>query len=80
MARYITVPDNAVILNELHVIEFMDPDGEIRWVDMSKANDGSDLICGKRFELAERAKAIEIATWALDLMTEYADEGDEDCV
>lgn len=73
------LPEGVVILNELHIVEYMDPDGEIYKQDFSRSGDDGDLSAGKAFELAEWARAITIAPMVAELVHDFVfGEGDED--
>lgn len=72
------IPEDAIILNELRVVEYMDSaDGEIWKIDLSRGSDGEDLSMGKAFELAEWAKTLTIAPMIAEMVYGFINaEGD----
>lgn len=72
-----SLPKDAVILNELHIVEYMTDEGTF-WDDVSRAGDGDDLTFGKALELIERARAIQITPLIADVLHEYVFEGDDE--
>ena len=56
------MPEGAVILNELVVVEYMDPKTGIIWKeDFSRDSFGADLDHGKALELAEWSRMLRQA-------------------
>lgn len=74
------VPENAVVLNQLHIIEFLDPDDEdIYKIDLSCGGDGEDLPTSKYFELAEWARMMATAPLIAEMVHDYVfGPGDDD--
>lgn len=73
------VPEKAVILNQLNIVEFLDPDdGEIYKLDLSCGGDGEELATSKYFELAEWARMMATAPIIADLVHDYVFGEDED--
>lgn len=73
------IPDNAVILNQLHIVEFLDPnDGDIYKLDLSTGGDGDDLPTSKYYELAEWARMMASAPIIADMVADYVYGGDDD--
>lgn len=76
------LPEGAVVLNVLHVVEYMDPDNEgIYKADYSHESDGSQLGMGKALELIEWARAFTISEMIADMVHDYVfggEEGEED--
>jgi hypothetical protein len=77
------IPDNAVVLNVLHIVEYLDPDGDIYKLDISVGGDGDDLPTGKYMELAEWARMIATAPIIAEMVHDYVfgsddDDGEED--
>ncbi|MBO0676844.1 hypothetical protein JRC04_05150 [Mycolicibacterium sp. S2-37] len=73
------LPDKAVVLNQLHVVEYMAEDGQIYHTDISKGSDGLDLELGKVLELAEWVKAMNLSPMYIEMVHDYiTEEGDED--
>jgi hypothetical protein len=74
------IPDNAVILNQLHIVEFLDPnDGDIYKLDLSTGGDGDDLPTSKYFELCEWGRMMATAPIIADMVHDYIfqeDDGD----
>lgn len=63
------MPPGAVILNELRIVEFLDPsDQEIYKLDLSCGGDGNDLATSKQLELAEWARLIATAPILADIV------------
>lgn len=72
------IPNNAVILNQLHIVEYINAeDGEIYKVDMSAAGDGGEIAMGKSLELAEWAKAFTISPMIAEIVHDFV-YGDDD--
>lgn len=72
------IPDNAVVLNTLNIVEYLDPeDGDIYKVDLSCGSDGDDLPTGKYYELAEWARMIASAPFIAEMVHDYIFEGDD---
>lgn len=79
----VDIPAGAVVLNVLHVVEYMDTDGTIYKQDFSHTNDSqkSELALGKSFELIEWARALTTSSLYMDMIHDYAygeDDDDED--
>lgn len=75
------VPENAIVLNQLHIVEFLDPDGDIYKIDLSVGGDGEELPTSKYYELAEWARMMASAPIIADMVHDYVfgdDDGDED--
>ena len=73
------IPDNAVVLNTLNIVEYLDPeDGDIYKVDLSYGSDGDDLPTGKYLELAEWARMIASAPILADMIHDYVFGDDDD--
>lgn len=73
------VPENAVVLNRLHVIEYLDPeDSAVYKLDLSCDNTGEDLAPGKYFELAQWANLMASAPIIADMVGQYLFGEDED--
>lgn len=73
------IPRGAVILGQLHIVEFLDPeDGEIYKIDLSSDGDARDLPAGKYFELAEWARMMAAAPILADMASEYLYGEDDD--
>lgn len=73
------VPETAVILNQLNIVEFIDSDdGEIYKLDLSCGGDGEELPTSKYFELAEWARMMATAPVIADMVHDYIFGGDDD--
>lgn len=75
------IPDDAILMNVLHIAEYMDSAGEIYKVDLSHDSSGEELLLGKAMELCEWARAIHTAPLIADLVHDFVfgdDDGDED--
>lgn len=76
------IPDDAVLMNVLHVVEYLNPeDGEIYKADLSHAADGDDLMIGKAFELIEWARMLTITPMIGELIHDFVygdDDGEEE--
>lgn len=73
-----SLPEGAVLLNELRIVEYFSSDGEIWKIDLSHTNDGDDLVMGKALELAEWAKTLTVAPMIAEMVHSYMQEADED--
>lgn len=72
------IEPGATILNVLHIVEYMSPDGELWKIDLSHGGDLEEMPTGKYFELAEWARMIAMAPTLSEMIaTEYFDD-DED--
>lgn len=72
------VPAGAIILNELHIVEFIDgDDGMVYKMDLSHSGD-DDLSSGKYFELCEWARMLAAAPHLAEMVRDYVYEEDED--
>lgn len=74
------IPPGAVILNELHVVEYMDPDdSEIYKKDISASGDGSELTFDKAWSLIGYAQSHTHAEFYAASIHDYVhEEEDED--
>lgn len=73
------VPEDAIILRELHVVEFLNPaDDAVYKVDFSHNGSGEDLPLGDVLELAEWIKAVAISPMIAGLIHEYVWSGEEE--
>ena len=73
------VPDGGVILNRLHVLEYLDPaDGAIYKMDLSCDGSGEDLAPGKYFELAQWANFMAAAPILADMVGQYLFDDEDD--
>lgn len=71
------IPPGAVVLNQLHIVEYLDPtDEEIYKIDLSAGADGSDLGMGKSLELIEWARSFTVSPLIADMVHEYVFGGD----
>lgn len=71
------IPDKAVVLNILHIVEYLDPNGEIYKTDLSVGGDGRDLDIGKQLELIEWARSFAVSPLIAEMVHDYV-FGDED--
>lgn len=71
------VPEDAVVLSQLHIVEFMDSAGELWKADLSCDESGNELPLAKALELSEWAKAIHTAPMIADIVHSYV-FGEED--
>ncbi len=74
----VCVPQDAVVLRELHILEYMDGEGEIWKVDLSHNGSDGDLPLGDVLELAEWAKAVATAPMIADLVHSFIQAGEDD--
>lgn len=73
------LPTGAVVLNQLHIVEYMDPeDGEIYKIDFSVGGDGHILGMGKALELLEWGRALTISPLIAEMVLEYVTEDEDD--
>lgn len=74
------VPEGALVLNQLHIVEYIDTDGELYKMDLSYSRDGEDLSSGKYFELCEWARMMAMAPHLADMIHDhvYGEEGDDE--
>lgn len=74
------IPDNAIILSQLHIIEYIDPeDGSIFKIDLSCDGTGeNELSTAKYFEMIEWARMLAQAPILADMVRDYVYEEDED--
>ena len=73
------VPEGALVLNQLHIVEYIDTDGELYKMDLSYSRDGGDLSSGKYFELCEWARMMAAAPLLADMVRDhvYYEEDEE---
>jgi len=72
------IPENGVILNQLHIVEYLDPeDDEVYKVDVSCGGDDSELSTEKYFELIGWAWMMTVAPLLADMVRQYLDESGE---
>lgn len=77
------IPQDAVILNTLAIVEYLGSDGEIYKQDLSCAGDGDELSVGKAFELLEWGRAMTISPIIADMVHDYVfgdDDGGEEAI
>lgn len=73
------IPDGAVVLSQLHLIEYLDPDdGTIYKLDLSCDGSGEDLSADKYFSLCEWARLIASAPILADMVGAELFGDDED--
>jgi hypothetical protein len=72
------IPDDAVILSVLHIVEYLDPNGELVKADYSHDGADQELELGKVLELAEWAKAIAVMPLIVNMIEDEDDEDDEE--
>lgn len=75
------LPSSALVLNVLHVVEYMDDKGEIWKIDLSHDNGGEEISAGKAFELSEWAKMFHQAEILGEMVRDYVfgcDDDDDD--
>lgn len=70
------IPKGAVVLNTLHIVEYIDPtgDGEIFKVDLSSGGDGHDIGMGKMLELIEWARSFAVSPLIAEMVHDYVHE------
>lgn len=71
------IPAGAVVLNQLHVVEYLDPNGEIYKTDLSIGGDTRDLEMGKALELIEWARSFTVSPLIAEMVHDYV-FGEED--
>lgn len=72
------LPDGAIVLSELRVIEFLDPeDGDIYVTDLSRGADGEDLPVGKALQLAEWARGYASLPMLAEMVHDFVYGEDE---
>lgn len=71
------VPQDAVVLRELHIMEYMDAEGEIWKVDLSHNGSDGELPLGDVLELAEWAKAVATAPMIADIVHSFLTRDDD---
>lgn len=73
------VPKSAIILNQLHIVEYFDVvDEEIYRMDLSSGSDGEDIAMGKQLELVEWARSFAVTPLIAELVHEYVFGESED--
>lgn len=73
------VPENAVILSKLLVIEYLDPsDGTIYKLDLSCDGSGEELAADKYFSLAEWARLMGATPLIADMVGQFLFGEEED--
>ncbi len=76
--KQVELPEGAVVLNVLHIVEYMAPDGQIYKQDFSTASDDGDLELGKSFELIEWARAFTTTSMLMEMVHDYCHCEDEE--
>ncbi len=78
----VKIPAGSVVLNVLHVVEYMAPDGQIYKQDFSHdATGDGDLELGKSFELIEWARAFTTTSMLMEMVHDYChceDDGEDE--
>lgn len=75
------IPDDAVVLNVLRVVEYLTPDGQIYRQDLSFGGDGDDLDPSVMGGLIAWAQAFNLFPMLAPMIHDYVygdDDGDED--
>lgn len=73
------IPEGAVILNVLRVVEYLDEDGHLCQIDLSYGSDGEDIPTGKSLELIEWARHFAVYPMIVGMLHDYIlDEGGDD--
>jgi len=73
------IPEGAVVLNVLHIVEYLDPkDGDLYKLDLSTGGDGDDLPISKYLELCEWGRMIAVAPIVADMVRDYVFGDDDD--
>lgn len=74
------IPKDAVILNTLTIVEYMDAEGEIFKIDLSEDSAGEPLAYGKVLELAGWGRMINELPIVADMIRDFLidDDGEEE--
>lgn len=73
------IPEGAVIVNQLHIVEYIDPnDGEVYKHDLSSGPDGNDIHTGKMWELVGWAQMSNMLPDLADMVLEYIHDDEDD--
>lgn len=72
------IPDNAVVLNVLRVVEYMDADGDISVQDLSYTSDDSPITPSAAASLIAWANAFNLFPMIAPMIHDYVYEGDEE--
>ncbi|AEJ92224.1 hypothetical protein SEA_YEET_161 [Mycobacterium phage Yeet] len=68
------IPEGAVVMNVLTVVEYMTEDGEIWKGDFSHDSAGNEMDHGKLLELCEWARMIRSMSIMADMIHDLEDE------
>ena len=72
------LPDKAVVLNVLHIVEYLNENGGIYKLDLSHGADKSDLSTGKGFELAGYANMISMFPYLAEMIHDHCGYDDDE--
>lgn len=63
-----------ILVSELRVIKFIDGDGDLRTVDLSQGQGGSELEDSERADLVEWAQSFGLAPKVMAVIASLADD------
>jgi hypothetical protein len=75
------IPESAVVLNVIRIVEYMDEDGALQKQDFSYAGDGDEVPVGKALELIEWCRAFTLSGMYMAMVHEFilcSEDEDED--
>ncbi|MDM2320518.1 Uncharacterised protein [Mycobacteroides abscessus subsp. abscessus] len=66
-----------ILVSELRVIKYIDGDGDLRTIDLSQGQGGSELEDSERADLIEWVQAFGLAPKVMAVIASLTDEDDE---